>query len=158
MPLSLTLTLPGGTISAQSKTSWLHYLAHFSMKFNEAMESVAVLLTSSKNINVGLHSNLHKSIWLKLDMMIDTIEPYIFMLVYLTLTFIQGHKNARKQKFCNNYLTKFQSIWMEIGILFGFVSVMNLILILAHLSNNQEREPYLCDFVKKSVGLYSNIY
>ena len=40
--------------------------------------------------------------------MIDTIEPYIYMLIYVALTIIKGHRSARKQKnFCVNSLTKF---------------------------------------------------
>ena len=37
IPISLTLslTLPGGTRSAQSKISWLHFLAHFSTDQDE---------------------------------------------------------------------------------------------------------------------------
>ena len=51
--------------------------------------------------------------------MIDTIELYIWILVWLTLTLIQGHRSARKQKkkFCISYLTKFSidldGIWSD---------------------------------------------
>ena len=36
--------------------------------------------------------------WLRLGTVIDTIELYILIPVYLALTLIQGHRSARKQK------------------------------------------------------------
>ena len=49
-----------------------------------------VLLTASKNLNVGMHSDVWEPVWTKLSMMIDTIELYSLILVHLILTFIQG--------------------------------------------------------------------
>ena len=72
----------------------------------------AVLLTAWKNFSIGMHLNIYESIWFKLSMMIGTIDLYILILVFLTLTFIQGHRSARKQKFLGNYLTK---IFNEFG-------------------------------------------
>ena len=60
------------------------------------MEIIAVLLTSSKYFNVSMNSDICESIVFKLGMMIDA--THIFILVYVTLTFMQGHGDARKQK------------------------------------------------------------
>ena len=35
VPLSVTLTLSGSTRAAESKMSWLHFLAHFSTEWDE---------------------------------------------------------------------------------------------------------------------------
>ena len=51
-----------------------------------------------KNFSVGIHSDIYESIWFKLGLMTDTVELYILILVLLTLTLIQGHRSARKQK------------------------------------------------------------
>ena len=40
-------------------------------------EVTAVLLTASKNFNVGMHSDVSKSIWFNLGVIIDTIELYV---------------------------------------------------------------------------------
>ena len=42
--------------------------------------------------------NVHLLIWFQLGMIVDTIELSILILVSMTLTFVQGHRNARKQK------------------------------------------------------------
>ena len=64
----------------------------------------------------------------------------------------------------------FQSVCMEIDILLRLVGVMNLSFFLSRPFSFQGRNPYLCDFVKKTkqnnnkkhthlnVGLYSDIY
>ena len=44
-----------------------------------------------KSFNVGLHSNIYKPISFKHRTMIETTKLYILTLVYMTLTFIQGH-------------------------------------------------------------------
>ena len=67
------------------------------MRFSEAREITAVLLTLSKNkekekrkkkgkkekenISVGVHSDVYVSIWFILDMMIENIEICILILV-----------------------------------------------------------------------------
>ena len=46
------------------------------MRFNETKEITAVLLTVSKNFNVGMHSDFYGWIWLKLRMIVDSIYIY----------------------------------------------------------------------------------
>ena len=53
-----------------------------------------------------MHSDTYELIWLKLDLIIDTTELYILILVFWTLTLIQGHGDARKQKVLSNYFLK----------------------------------------------------
>ena len=43
----------------------------------------------------------------------------------------------------------FQSIWIEVSLLFRLVGVVKLIFVLSHLFNIQERQPFLSGFVKK---------
>ena len=64
-----------------------------------------LLTTSNKNNeinNVSMLSDIYKPVWFKLSMMIDTTEHYILILFYVTLTFIQGHRDARKQQLLHN--------------------------------------------------------
>ena len=44
------------------------------MRFNETREIITVLLAASKNFNTGMHSDVYESVWLKVGIMIDTIE------------------------------------------------------------------------------------
>ena len=104
-------------------------------------------MTASKNINVGLLSDIYEYIWFKFSMIIDASELYI--LIYLIdLDLDSRLQQYKKAESCASIiLQSFQFIWMEFSILLRFVSVMNLILILSHPFNIQGREPYLCDFV-----------
>ena len=44
-----------------------------------------------------MYSDVYESIWFKLGVMIGTIVLYITMLVWLTLTLIQGRRSGRKR-------------------------------------------------------------
>ena len=57
----------------------------------------AVLLTASKNFNVGMHLDVNWSIYFQLGIALDIIVLYILVLVILTLTLIQDH-SVNKQK------------------------------------------------------------
>ena len=80
----------------------------------------------------------------------------------MTLTFIQGHWSARKQKLlCHLSHESFKLIWMECGMLLRLVDVMNFMLILSCLFSIQGREHYIYYFIKKNyfnISLYSDIY
>ena len=78
-------------------------------------------------------------------MVIDSLELCIVILVWLTLTFIQGHRSVRKQKLLRQL---------------SHNVFMNLILILSHLCSILRREPYVYDLVKINLnaGLYSDSY
>ena len=152
LPLSLTLTLSGISGSVQSKTSWLHVLPHFwtdqdemwsGLEANQVQhldtmfqwdvlkhgEINAVLLSTSKNSDDGMDSNVYELIWFKLCRIIDTIKLYILILVLLTLT--QGHRSARKQKLLRqlSIWQSFQSVWIEFDTLLRCVGAINLLLI-----------------------------
>ena len=51
------------------------------VRFIEAREIIAVLLTASKNFKVGKHSDIYESVWFKLGMVIDTIDYCLLILV-----------------------------------------------------------------------------
>ena len=55
------------------------------------------ILLFSKSFNTGMHL-VYEPVWCKLGMMIDTIELYSLILVGVILTFIGGHRCARKWK------------------------------------------------------------
>ena len=61
----------------------------------------------------------------------------------------------KNNNFCASYLTIFlkKSIGINFGILLRLVNLMNLILIVSHLNDIQEREQYSCDFVQAFNGL-----
>ena len=107
-----------------SWTSW----DYFQIRSVETRGIIAVLVTALKNFKVGMHSEVHKSIWFKLGMVIDIIVMYILILVFLTVTFTV-HRSARKQNTSAPMISQsFELIWMEIGILLIHISVMNFIL------------------------------
>ena len=74
-------------------SSWISWY-YFWVRVLETREITAVFLTASKTFNVGMHSDIYKSIWVRLDVMIDTIELYMLILVVVTLTSIQGRRNT----------------------------------------------------------------
>ena len=49
-------------------------------------------------VNVGLCLDIYKPISFELGMMTETIEFYIHMPLWMTLTFIQGHSCMRNKK------------------------------------------------------------
>ena len=57
--------------------------------------------------NVGMFLDIYELIWFKVGVMVDAIVLNIFVLIWLTLTLIQGHMNARKQKLLRQFSTKF---------------------------------------------------
>ena len=110
-PLSLTLTLDGNYKLSTKQ----NHLASFSRtlfnKWNEiwlwwsssswtswSRETAILLWLYQNTFNVGMHSDIYTPIWLKLDAVVDTTELSILILVFVTLTLIQGHRDARKQK------------------------------------------------------------
>ena len=48
-------------------------------------------VTIQKNFNIGWNSDTYRPISFKLGMMIETTKLYIMILVWVILTFIQGH-------------------------------------------------------------------
>ena len=119
IPLSVAFTLAGVTRSVESRTSWLHFLTHFSTDqdkiwylLNQFKLHILILFLSEiywnkgnnccftdhiTNFNVDLHSDIHESIWFKLGLMIHTIVLYSMILLWLTLTLIQGHRSCGEQ-------------------------------------------------------------
>ena len=56
-------------------------------------------------------------------MMIDATELCILILV--TMSLIQGHRNAEKQRLLCLLSQSYEGIWMECGMLSRFVGLMN---------------------------------
>ena len=52
-----------------------------------------------------------ESVWFKLGMIIDTIKLYSLILVWLTLTVIEGHRDGRKQKLLCQVINQLDGIW-----------------------------------------------
>ena len=115
------------------------------VRFIEPKDRTAVLLTVSKNFSIGMHSNFYELVWFKLNMMVNRIILYIFVLVLVTLNFMVWES----KHVWTNYHTKFLSNWIEIGLLLKHVGQVNLILILSCLLNIWVREPCLGDSVNK---------
>ena len=51
-----------------------------------------------KKVNIGLYSDICRSISFKLGVIIETTKFYITLSVWMTLTFIRGHSCMRNQK------------------------------------------------------------
>ena len=102
IPLPLTLTLPGFTRSAQSKTSWLHFLTHifltdqdeisYGVEAIDVEHSVLVFIEIFRNKGIKCcftdfvkknpkNKHAFESIWFKFGMVIGTIVLYILILV-----------------------------------------------------------------------------
>ena len=54
------------------------------------------MISFLKNVNIGLYSDFDRLICFKLGLMIETTKLYIFILIWMTLTFIQGHSCMKK--------------------------------------------------------------
>ena len=80
-----------------SDSSWIPW-DYFWARFIETRDIAAVLQIALKNFTVGMHLNVYEWIWFRLGLMIDTIVLYVWILVWLTLTLIEGHRIVRKQK------------------------------------------------------------
>ena len=46
----------------------------------------------SKDFKIGMHLDVYIPTWFKLGMRIDATRFYVLILVYMTLTMIQGHR------------------------------------------------------------------
>ena len=49
----------------------------------------------SRNFTADMHSDIYDPVWFKLGIMIDTLELYIFILIYVALILIQGYRDVR---------------------------------------------------------------
>ena len=83
----------------------------------------------------------------KLGMVIDANEPFILILVILTL--IQGHKSTRKQKLCTIFSPNPQTIWLDFGILFRFISLMTYSIYSSQF-NAEGRKQYSSDILSRT--------
>ena len=87
----------------------------------------------------------------KLGMILDATELYIWILVWLTLTYIQGHRGAKKQNLTHKFISESSySVWMEFVTMLRLVGMMRLMIILSHVINIQRRERYVDDFHSRS--------
>ena len=50
------------------------------------------------HFNIGMYAEVCEPVWFKHSLLIEIAELCSLMLVYMTLTLIQGHRGARKQK------------------------------------------------------------
>ena len=120
--------------------SWYYFST-----FIESRKMTAVVPTALNSFSVGMHLDVYDTIWFKLGLIIDTVEHHILMLIWLTLTFIQGHisaRNFRKQKTSVWMISQsFLLIWWNL-VCCG--DLLNLILILSSLISMQgRRESYV---------------
>ena len=52
------------------------------------------------SLDIDLYSDIYRLVSFKLSMTIETTQLYIFISVWMTFTFIQGHSCMRNQNFC----------------------------------------------------------
>ena len=78
------------------------------ISFSEVIlgEITAFIMTTSKSFTTGLHWNVYDQIQFKLSMMVDSMIPFILILVYVALTLIQIHRVAREQKLLHQFFHK----------------------------------------------------
>ena len=86
-------------------------------------------------------------------MMINTILLYILSVVYVTLTLIEGHRDARSKKKKKKKKSALHIsqicvwVWIELGMLLRLLNLMNLVLILSSLINIQGIKSNIADLV-----------
>ena len=140
--------------SNSSLASW-DYLWGLQISWNKGIK--AVLLTVSKNVNIGMHSDIYKLVWFKL--VIQTWCDNGYYLIHFDTDLIGLDLRSRSQECETANISALiisqssWSIWIEFGILLRLVQVvvgvMNHVLIWFCLFNIQRKEPYLCDLIKK---------
>ena len=67
---------------------------------------------------IGFYSGIYRLISFKLGVMIEITKLYIFILVWMTLTFIQGHSYIRNQKLWCPFSHKFKYIFVWNSVCF----------------------------------------
>ena len=116
IPLSLTLTLPGVTRSAQSNIFWLYFLACFSTDQNKIKYSAEAIEVERPDTSFGCHLmkqrkqlfyRLRQKCWhafrlLSVNFNQTCYDDKDHLIIHgdicLTMTFIQDHRSARAQK------------------------------------------------------------
>ena len=144
-----------------SNSSWASWDS-FLERFCEAREMTAVSQTVSKHFNVGMHSDVPELIWFKLGLMIVTIVLYSLILVLLTLTLIQGHMSARKQKLLHQVSRKvfnllLNGICCTVETSWGDERHTRFV---SSIKYSREKSMFasFCFWKKVNNGLYSGIY
>ena len=109
IPPSLILILAGGYKVDTKQNLQLHTFKLNWVKFSIVMEQFKLKILRL-NLNEiywikgitatlhGRHLDISKLFWFKLDVRIDTTKLYFLILYYMTLTWTQGHWDARKWK------------------------------------------------------------
>ena len=81
-----------------------------------------------KNCYVGRHSDIYKSVWFKVVMVIDTIVLYIFYTNLIDVDLDLGSQECEKARTFGLKISQgFQSIWMGFYILLRLYGLMNVI-------------------------------
>ena len=89
-----------------------------------------------KHFNVGLYSSIYRAISFKLD-----TKLYIFMLVWMTLTFIQGNSCFEEtETWVSVFSESLLLIWIKFCMLPQPVGLLKLMLNSFCASNSQGRE------------------
>ena len=87
--------------------SYWFYLVHSIFKGKNSINVISL----KKNFITGLHSDIYTPISFKLCMMVEIKKIYIWIPVWMTLTFIQGHSCMRNQKLLSTILEILQFGW-----------------------------------------------
>ena len=109
--------------------------------------------------------DFYELIWLKLSVMINATELYIFMLFSMSLTLIRNSRGMRKQKFLNQLSVKvLNQLWLNLDAVETWAYC---ILYFHFMSSDQfsREKSLLNDFVKQKktkekfdAGLRSDVY
>ena len=97
---------------------------------------------NKKTSDVDLLSDIYRLISFKLGVIMDTTTLYDMIAVLMTLIFIQHLNYMRKQKLLCIFLTNFESVWIEFGMLPWPVDLFNCFL--AWLMFKEENSISVC--------------
>ena len=160
----------GFTRSDENKTYWLLFLHTWEMirmKFDVVLKQCKLnslntylngklYLIKGNNLlfyfKVDMHSDVYELIWFQFGMMIDTTELHILILVYRTLTMVQGHRSAKKAKMCAPSISQFFYLFVW-NLVYCWHLIVLWMCILTCQINILGREPLLVWFHKKKTTL-----
>ena len=85
---------------------WTSFLFYVVWSIFKGENSVYVISLRKKN-NVGMHLDIYRQISFKPSMMTEATKLHYLIPGWMTLAFIEGHNNMRKQKLLHSFSSKF---------------------------------------------------
>ena len=112
-----------------------------------------------ESFNVGLYSDIYRSVSFRLGMVIETTKVYVLISVWMIFTFIQGNSCIKKKK-KKTLVSIFSQIWVLVWMKFSmlrqpvlFLRPLLNLLCINKQRNIQPRELSWCCFLKYTFNI-----